>query len=268
MIVVKLGGNAIEGAGLHAVARDVARIAAGGTRVVVVHGGGPQTSALQEKLGQTPVKIAGRRVTDAAALDALKMVVGGKLNIDTCAALLAAGAHPVGLHGASSLVVAATRRPPTVLRGGPAEPVCLGLVGDVVGVNRELIELLNGAGHIPVIACIGASEDGEIFNINADVVANEVAIALGAEALVLVSDIPGLLRDVRDPSSRIARIGETEAMQLIDDGVITAGMIPKVEEAFAAVRAGVGRVHIVGCIGEGDLSRELASPGSVGTAFT
>ena len=119
-----------------------------------------------------------------------------------------------------------------------------------------------------MIACIGASKDGEIFNINADVVANEVAIALGAEALVLVSDIPGLLRDVRDPSSRIARIGETEAMQLIDDGVITAGMIPKVEEAFAAVRAGVGRVHIVGCIGEGDLSRELASPGSVGTAFT
>ncbi|MBM4360019.1 MAG: acetylglutamate kinase, partial [Deltaproteobacteria bacterium] len=107
-----------------------------------------------------------------------------------------------------------------------------------------------------------------IFNINADVVANQVALALRAEALVLVSDTPGLLRDVKDPSSRIARIDEAEAMRGIDDGTITAGMIPKIEEAFAAVRAGVGRVHIVGCIGEGDLARELANPGSVGTALS
>lgn len=268
MIVVKLGGNAIEGPGLQAVARDLATLAGSGERVVVVHGGGPQTSALQEKLGQTPVKIAGRRVTDEAALDALKMAVGGKLNIDTCAALLAAGAKPVGLHGASSLVVEAVRRPPAVLRGGPPEPVDLGLVGDVVGVNRELVALLHGAGHVPVIACIGAARDGSVYNINADVVANQLAIELTASALVLVSDTPGLLRDVRDPSSRIRRIGEAEALGLIDAGVITAGMIPKVEEAFAAVRGGVGRVHIVGCVGAGDLARELGEPGSVGTALS
>ena len=267
MIVVKLGGNAIEGAGLRAIADDLAAIAARGTRVVVVHGGGPQTSALQEKLGQTPLKIAGRRVTDEAALDALKMAVGGKLNIDTCAALLAAGAHPVGLHGASSRVIEAERRPPAVLRGGPPEPVDLGLVGDVTGVNRTLLELLHRGGHIPVLACIGAAKDGTVFNINADVVANQLAIELHADALILVSDTPGLLRDVRDPSTRIARIREPEALRMIDDGVITAGMIPKVEEAFAAVRAGVGRVHVVGCIGHGDLARELEFPGAVGTVF-
>jgi len=268
VIVVKLGGNAIEGAGLSAVARDVAKLRTEGTSVVIVHGGGPQTSALQEKLGQVPVKIAGRRVTDEAALDALKMAVGGKLNIDTCAALLAAGASPLGLHGASGLVVEAERRPPAVLRGGPPEPVDLGLVGDVISINLELLDLLERAGHVPVLACIGAARDGTIFNINADVVANQVAIALRAEALVLVSDTPGLLRDVKDPSSRLARIDEAEAMRGIDSGTITAGMIPKVEEAFAAVRAGVGRVHIVGCIGEGDLARELAAPGSVGTVLT
>jgi acetylglutamate kinase len=268
VIVIKLGGNAIEGPGLQAVARDVASLASRGERVVVVHGGGPQTSALQKKLGQVPRQIAGRRVTDEAALDALKMAVGGKLNIDTCAALLAAGAHPVGLHGASSLVVEAARRPPAVLRGGPPEPVDLGLVGDVIGVNRQLLSRLLDAGHVPVLACIGAARDGSVFNINADVVANQLAIELTAEALVLVSDTPGLLRDVKDPASRIARIDEGAAMAMIDEGIITAGMIPKVEEAFAAVRAGVGRVHIVGCIGEGDLARELASPGSVGTALS
>lgn len=267
MIVVKLGGNAIEGPGLSAVARDLAKLAAEGAGVVVVHGGGPQTSALQAQLGQVPVKIAGRRVTDEAALDALKMVVGGKLNIDTCAALLAAGARPLGLHGASSLVIEATRRPPAVLRGGPAEPVDLGLVGDVTRVDVALLEHLVALGHVPVLACIGAGRDGAVYNINADVVANQVAIALGAEALVLVSDTRGLLADVKDPTSRLARITEAEAMRGIDEGVISAGMIPKVEEAFAAVRAGVGRVHIVGLVGEGDLARELAAPGSVGTVL-
>lgn len=267
MIVVKLGGNAIEGPGLRAVARDIAEIARAGEKVVIVHGGGPQTSALQEKLGQLPLKIAGRRVTDEAALDALKMAVGGKLNIDTCAALLAAGARPIGLHGASSRVIEASRRPPAILRGGPAEPVDLGLVGDVTDINKDLIELLHREGYVPVLACIGADKDGTVYNINADVVANQLAIMLEVDALVLVSDTPGLLRDVKDSSSRITRIDEHEAMAMVDSGVITAGMIPKVEEAFAALRAGVGRVHIVGNVGGGDLCRELAEPGSVGTAL-
>ncbi len=267
MIVIKLGGNAIDGAGLHAVAKDLAKLTAAGKPVVVVHGGGPQTSALQQKLGQQPLTVAGRRVTDEAALDALKMAVGGKLNIDTCAALLAAGANPIGLHGASSLVIEATRRPASVLRGGPTTPVDLGLVGDIVAVNHGLFKLLIDAGHIPVVACIGAARDGTVFNINADVVATKLAVELGAEALVLVSDTPGLLRDLRDPKSRIGRIREVEALQMIDEAVITAGMIPKVEEAFSAVRAGVGRVHLIGCIGEDDLGRELATPGSIGTVF-
>ena len=267
MIVIKLGGNAVEGPGLRAVARDVVKLTQAGERLVVVHGGGPQTSALQEKLGQVPLKIAGRHVTDEAALDALKMAVGGKLNIDTCAALLAEGARPIGLHGASSGVIRASRRPPAVLRGGPPEPVDLGLVGDVTGINSKLLELLHREGYVPVLACIGADKDGSVYNINADVVANQLAIMLEADALVLVSDTPGLLRDVKDSSSRITRIDEQEAMAMVDSGVITAGMIPKVEEAFAALRAGVGRVHIVGNVGVGDLSRELAEPGAVGTAL-
>ncbi|MSP26663.1 MAG: acetylglutamate kinase [Myxococcales bacterium] len=266
-ILIKLGGNAIAGAELAVVARDLAALHRGGAQLVVVHGGGPQTSALQTQLGQIPRQIAGRRVTDEAALDVLKMVVGGKLNIDACAALVHAGARPIGLHGASSLVIEAQRRPPAILRGGPAEPVDLGLVGDVVGVDVSLLRLLMHANHIPVLACIGASSDGQCFNINADVVANRVAVALNVDALVLVSDIPGVLRDVNNPASRIARMTEAEANAAIDGGLITKGMLPKLEEAFAAIRAGVGRVHIVGSLTEGALARELESPGSVGTAL-
>jgi acetylglutamate kinase len=266
-LLVKLGGNAIDGDGLRAVARDLAELARGGEQIVVVHGGGPQTSALQHKLGQTPRKVAGRRITDEAALDAIKMVVAGKLNIDTCAALNAQGARPIGLHGASGLAVEARRRPAMAMRGGPAEPVDLGLVGDVVAVNRSLIEALCALGYLPVIACVGASRDGAVYNINADVVANRVAVELGAKALVLVSDTRGVLRDVRDAQSRIARLSERDALRAIDEGIISEGMIPKIEEAFAAIKAGVGRVHIVGCLGQGDLARELADPGSVGTVL-
>jgi acetylglutamate kinase len=265
-LVVKLGGNAIAGAGLRAIAGDLARLATSG-RVVVVHGGGPQVSDLQRKLGQEPRKVAGRRVTDEATLDVLKMVVGGKLNVDVCAALLAAGASPVGLHGASACVIEAERRPPRVLGGAGAEPVDLGLVGDVIAVNRAFLEGLCDAGHLPVLACIGAGRDGAVYNINADVVASRIAVDLGAAALVLVSDTPGVLRDVRDPATRIPVIRQHDEARLLADGVVTEGMIPKLEEGFAAIRAGVQKLHIVGGLGPGDLERELADPGSVGTAL-
>lgn len=266
-LVVKLGGNAIEGAGAAAICGDLARFAASGERVVVVHGGGPQATALSERLGLPTQKVAGRRVTDQATLDVMKMVVAGKLNVDLCSALLKAGARPIGLHGASACVLEARRRPPSIIRGGPKEAVDLGFVGDVVGLNRELLTLLIESGHLPVVACLGASPEGELFNINADVVANRVAAELQAEALVLVSDIVGVLRDRHDPSSRLTVISRAEAAALIEGGVIVEGMIPKVEEAFEAIEAGVARVHIVGDLGPGDLAREMRDPGSVGTAL-
>ena len=263
--VIKLGGNAV-GEGAAPVAADIAALVGNGERVIVVHGGGPQTSALQEALGQTPQKVAGRRVTDEATLDAIKMVVGGKLNVDLCAALLAAGTKPIGLHGASSCVLSAERRPPSTYVGHD-EPVDLGFVGDVTGVNLPLIELLCDAGHVPVMACIGANERGEIYNINADVVAGKVATLLEADTLVMVSDIRAVLRDVKDPSSRIATITAAESEKLIQDGVVTEGMIPKIEEAFATIEAGVGRVLIAGRLQAGELVEALRAPGSIGTTL-
>jgi acetylglutamate kinase len=264
-VVIKLGGNAV-GSGAAAVAADVATLAKAGERLVIVHGGGPQTTALQKALGQTPRKVAGRRVTDEATLDAIKMVVGGKINIDLCAALLAAGAEPIGLHGASSCALESFRRPPTRYHGHD-EPVDLGLVGDVTGVNLDLIERLTSAGHVPVMACIGANRRGEVFNINADVVAGKVAVALEADALVMVSDIRAVLRDVSDPDSRIGTVTKAEGQALIAEGVVTEGMIPKIEEAFATIEAGVSRVLIAGQLEAGELKQALDEPGSVGTTL-
>jgi acetylglutamate kinase len=268
LVVVKLGGEVVGNAAvLSPIAHDLAALANGGTPVVIVHGGGPQASRLQERLGLPVKQVAGRRVTDADTLDVMKMIVAGKLNVDLCAALLAAGARPVGLHGASACVIQAERRPPRVYAGAGPEPVDLGLVGDVTGVNRELLAILGAQGFVPVLACLGANARGEVFNINADAVANRVAVGLGAAGLFLVSDVPGVLRDVADPASRIERLTVAEGRALIASGAVTKGMIPKLEESFAALAEGVRRIHIVGRLGPGDLAREVERPGAVGTVL-
>jgi acetylglutamate kinase len=265
-VVVKLGGNMATGEHAPAIAADIAALA-GDHRVVVVHGGGPQATAMQERLGQEPNVVAGRRITDADALEVMKMVVGGQINIDLCRALLAAGARPVGLHGASSRAIAARKRPPRVVTGFGDEPVDFGWVGDVVGVNRDLLELLGEAGYVPVLACLGADEAGEVYNINADIVANQAAMHLGAAHLVLVTSVPGVLRDVSDPASRFTTLTAAGARAAIADGTNAGGMIPKIEESLQVIDAGVGSVHIVGDPEPGDLLREIAEPGAVGTAL-
>jgi len=266
-VVIKLGGEVIHGPHMPAIAADVAEMRKADVPVVLVHGGGPQATDLQKKLGQTPNIVGGRRVTDKDTLDVMKMVVAGRLNVDLCSALLGAGAKPVGLHGASANTVLAKRRPPKVVSGGGPDPVDFGFVGDVVGVNAELIAVLVSHGYVPVLACLGADEQGGTYNINADAVANQVAIRLDARALVLVTDVPGVLRDVADPGSRIGRLTVAEGKKAITDGIITKGMIPKVEESFAAIEAGVRTVHVVGRLERGDLARAVAEPGSVGTVL-
>lgn len=266
-LVIKLGGEVVGGPALAPIAADLAALSRGGARVVMVHGGGPQATKLQERLGIPVQKVAGRRVTDAETLEVMKMVVAGKLNVDLCAALVAAGARPVGLHGASGPVIRAERRPPKVYAGAGADPVDLGLVGDVAAVDRGLLELLVRDGYLPVVACLGAGADGQAYNINADTVANRIAVELGAAGLFMVSDVPGVLRDVKDPSSRIPQLTAAEGRGLIERGVVSQGMIVKLEECFAALSEGVRRIHIVGRLQPGDLAHEASVPGSVGTVL-
>lgn len=267
-IIVKIGGEVVTSPEAPLLAADLRVLVDAGARVAIVHGGGPQATELSKRLGIETVQIAGRRVTDAATLDVMKMVVAGKLNVDLCARLAAAGVSAVGLHGASGLVVRAVKRPPRVYQGGGAEPIDLGHVGDVTGFNLALLETLWAAGHLPVIACLGADADGGVYNINADIVGNQLAAAVGAARLFLVTSTPGVLRDVADPASRLTVLSRAEARQAIADGVVTGGMIAKLEEAMAVIDQGVGAIHIVGKLGAGDLVRAVRDPGSVGTTLT
>lgn len=266
-IIVKLGGEVVGSGEAAVLAADLRALVDGGARVGIVHGGGPQATALQKQLGLETKQVAGRRVTDAATLDVMKMAIAGKLNVDLCAILGAAGLSPVGLHGASSLAVQAVRRPPKVYPSAGPEPVDMGFVGDVTGFNLALLETLWAAGYLPVLACLGADAAGGVYNINADLVGNQLAAALRAERLFLVTSTPGVLRDVNDPTSRLPRLTTAEAKAAITDGVVTGGMIPKLEEAMAVIDQGVGAIHILGKLGPGDLVRAVREPGSVGTTL-
>ncbi len=268
LVVAKIGGELVLDGSITAVATDLCALERRGYRVIVVHGGGRQATDLQKALGQEPIMVGGRRITDRATLDVMKMTVGGLVNIDVCSAFLAAGGRPVGLHGASARAIAANKRPPRVVSGGGPDPIDFGHVGDVTGTNRALLDLLCGAGYLPVLACLGADEHGAVLNINADVVANQVAQTLCAEHLLLVTSVPGVLTDVKDPRSRLQRLSVAEARAKIADGTISGGMIPKVEESLAVLGSGVGSVHIVGVPGAGDLLREITQPGSFGTALS
>ncbi len=256
-IVVKLGGEVVGDPRLAGIARDLAALASEGHRIAVVHGGGPQATDLQKRLGLTPRIVAGRRVTDEATLDVMKMVLAGKLNVDLCAALRAAGARPLGLHGA----IAARRRPPRVIEGAGPEPIDLGLVGDVVGFDRALLDAAHAGGFMPVLACLGSGDDGAVYNINADVASNRLAVALEADLLVLVTSVDGVRRDVSDAATRIPRLTVAEVRAAIASGAISGGMIPKVTESFAALGEGVKRILIVA----GDVARAVREPGSAGT---
>jgi len=268
LIVIKLGGEVVKAkAVLSVVCADIAALAKQGLPIVVVHGGGPQATELQTKLGLAPRIVAGRRVTDDATLDVMKMAVAGAVNVDLCAALTAAGARPVGLNGSSSAVIKAHKRPPRVLAGAGPDPIDLGNVGDVDDIDQSLVTLLLSAAYLPVLACLGADLEGRVYNINADVVANKAAARLNAHALVLVTDVAGVLRDVNDPSSRVAKLTAAEGRKAIEDGVVTKGMIPKLEESFAAIAEGVRSVYIVGKLAPGDLARAVSEPGSVGTVL-
>ncbi len=266
-LVVKLGGEVVASPEMDAVARDLRTLVEGGHAVAVVHGGGPQATALSARLGLETRMVAGRRYTDAETLEVMKYVVAGQVNVDVCARLLANGVRAVGLHGASGHAVQATRRPPRVMAGAGPEPVDLGLVGDVVGFNLELLRELEERRYVPVVAGLGCDARGQALNINGDTVASQLAGALRADALVLVTSAPGVLRDPRDPTTRVPRIARAEFERGVADGTISGGMIPKLEESFAVLAAGARSVVIVGRLAEGDLARAVLDPGSVGTVL-
>jgi acetylglutamate kinase len=237
-VVVKYGGNALSGTEhadpLDVFAQDIVMLRAVGIRPVVVHGGGPQINAMLERLGVQSEFRDGRRVTDEATMQVVRMVLTGEVNPSIVSAVTARGGRAVGLSGADDGMITVQQRDPA-----------LGFVGDVTGVRTSVIEQLLDDGCIPVIATIGVDDSGQAFNINADSVAAAVAGALDAEKLLYLTDIEGLRRDVTDPLSLISALSAAELAELLHDGTIAGGMIPKAESCLEAVALGVPNVHIL-----------------------
>jgi acetylglutamate kinase len=257
IVVMKYGGAAMEAAGLAAsFALDVALLQSAGIEPVIVHGGGPAVTKMSARLGIETTFVDGLRVTDAETLDVATMVLAGKLNTEVVATLVAEGVRAVGLSGVDGGLLLARKHAPD---GGPD----LGFVGEVVHVQAEVLSTLLERRFVPVVASIAIDETGQAYNLNADVVASELAIALGAQKLVYVNDVPGLI----GPSGDL--LSELSAEQCLDllsrDAVVDGGMIPKLESAVRALKAGVGRVHLVDGRVEHSVILELFTPEGLGT---
>ncbi|HEX5365312.1 MAG TPA: acetylglutamate kinase [Acidimicrobiales bacterium] len=258
VVVVKYGGNAMTDPALgRAVADDVVLLRAVGLRPVVVHGGGPQISDLMARLGKQPEFRDGLRVTDAETVDIARMVLVGKVNRDIVSAVNVHGPLAVGLSGEDAGLIVAEARAPA-----------LGYVGDVRSVNPSILRRLLAEDLIPVVSTIGSDATGQAYNINADTVAGAVAEALGAEKAVFLTDVPGLLADLDEPSSLIGHVTADELEAMVADGHLTGGMLPKVAAALHAVRNGVASVHLLDGRVPHVLLLELFSDAGVGTMVT
>jgi len=270
--VVKCGGEiARDASALDGLACDLALCVHVGIRIALVHGGGPQATDLSERLGQKPIKVAGRRITDPETLEVAKMVYAGSINIDILSALRRHGLKAVGLSGVDGGIIHAVRRPPTVVHDsatGEQREVDFGLVGDITKVNIELLQYLIAGGYLPAISSLGGDDDGQVFNINADTVAAQIAVALKADKLVMLTDAPGLLTNYPDPSSLISHITAQSCEELLNSGKITGGMVPKLETVIFAVRGGVRRAHILDGKTAHALLLELFTKHGAGTMVT
>jgi acetylglutamate kinase len=257
-IVVKYGGNAMVDDDLAArFAEDIVLVQAVGINVVVVHGGGPQIGELMARLGKVPEFHDGLRVTDAETLDIARMVLVGKVNRDIVSSINRHGPLAVGLSGEDAGLITAHLRSPE-----------LGFVGDVAAVNPAILHRLLAENLIPVLSTIGVDTDGQAYNINADSVAGAVAASLGAEKVIYLTDVAGLLGNLDDPDSLITRVSAPELRSLIADGTLSGGMIPKVAACLDALDRGVGSAHLLDGRVAHVVLLELFTDSGIGTMIT
>ncbi len=263
VVVVKYGGNAMVDDALKAAfADDMVLLRACGIHPVVVHGGGPQISAMLARVGLAGEFRGGFRVTTPEVMDIVRMVLFGQVGRELVGLINAHGPYAVGITGEDAHLFTATRR--TVVVDG--EPTDIGLVGDITAVNTSAVDDLIAAGRIPVVSTIAPDHDGVAHNINADTAAGALAQALGAARLVMLTDVPGLYTDWPDRSSLVTRITADELAGLL--GSLEAGMIPKMEACLRAVRGGVGAAHVIDGREPHAVLARLLSPGddpSLGT---
>ncbi len=257
IIVIKYGGNAMVSEELQrAVMGDLVLLSLIGMRVVLVHGGGPEINEMLEKVGKKTAFIDGLRVTDGETAELVQMVLAGKISKNLVGLIGSMGGRAIGLAGMDGGMIEATKI-----------SEALGYVGEIVSVNPQPILDVLDKGYIPVVSTIGYDREGNSYNINADTAASRIAGTLKAESLVLMTDIPGLLRDMENPASLIPVVQVSEAPQLIAEGIVEGGMIPKVECCIEAIRRGVSKVFIIdGRVPHSILIETLTDAG-IGTMF-
>ncbi len=261
--VIKLGGSVVEHPdSLRHLLLDIVFMSTLGMRVVVVHGGGKAISRAMDAAGIEPRFVQGRRYTDRATLEIVERVLATEVNHDLVAKLEEYGGRAMSLNFLSTNVLFGEK---LTLTGPDGEPIDLGNVGEVTRVDRLTIDNLTYAGQVPVIPSMAMTADGEKLNVNADTAATAVAAAIGAEKLVVLSDIPGVLRDVNDPESLIHSLTASDARRLIADGTISAGMIPKIEGCLDTLEQGVKKIHIIDGRLRHSLLLEIYTTSGVGT---
>jgi len=257
IIVVKYGGNAMLSEELkQAVMRDVVMLTSIGAKVVLVHGGGPEISDMLKKVGKKSEFVDGLRVTDKETVDIVQMVLSGKVNKSLVNLIGDCGGKAIGLCGCDSHMIKAV----------PLNDK-LGFVGQITEINEQPILDLLDKGYIPVISTVGCDDEGNIYNINADTAAAKIAGKLQAESFISMTDIRGVLRDCNDENSLIRVIQVSEAPELIKDGIISGGMIPKIECCIEAIRQGVKKVFIIDGRVPHSILIEVLTDEGIGTMF-
>ena len=268
IFVIKLGGEVLHQAeALSGVAAQLSLLSSLGVHLVIVHGGGSQASALSRKLGSEPKIIAGRRVTDDTALEAVVMSVAGQLNVAVLSALRAHHVRAVGLSGVDAELVSAHRRPPVqvVDDNGQEQRVDFGHVGDIERVDPRVLETLLQSGYVPVVSCLAGDGNGNVFNVNADTMAESLAVALRAQKLIFMTSAPGVLRDRNDPSTLVTFADPDDLASLLATSAIAGGMRPKVEACIRAATGGVERTHIIDGAAPDSLLFEVFTGAGCGT---
>jgi acetylglutamate kinase len=267
--VVKFSGKVTEDKeNLASLAEELALLHQVGIRLCVVHGGGKQLNELAERLGVAQTVVNGRRVTDDDTLELAKMIFAGKINTEILASLRRRGIEAVGLSGVDGNIVHAVRRPPKDVLNratGTRETIDYGHVGDVLEINDRLLQVLLDKDYLPVVSSLGADDAGQIFNINADTVAAEIAVCLEAEKLVLLTDVGGVYLSPDKPETKISRLSIDQAEELIHNGVSSGGMIPKLQNITDLLKRGVKSAHIISGTTRNALLSEVFTNSGTGT---
>ncbi|RLI81090.1 acetylglutamate kinase [Archaeoglobales archaeon] len=268
-MVIKFGGHAMVNEEImEKTIKDILLLYFVGIKPIVIHGGGPEISEKMEKFGLKPKFVDGLRVTDRDTLEVVEMVLDGKINSKIVSTFIKNGGKAVGISAKDGLLVVAKKKTIKKKVGGEEVELDLGFVGESEMVNPDILKILVDNKFIPVISPIAADKEGNVFNLNADIVAGHIAGAVKAKKLIMLTDVPGLLRNQNDPSSLISKIDYSELEKMLEEGKVKGGMIPKVESVLIALKEGVEKAHIIDGSKEHSILIELFTKEGIGTMVT